>query len=63
VLVRRMNEVYPRAINLVRHGQIDVESIVTGRYPLERVDEAFKSAATRAGLKVITTLRPSGPGS
>lgn len=58
VLVRRMNAVYPRAINLVRHGHIDVESMVTGRYPLERVDEAFKSAATRAGLKVITTPRP-----
>jgi len=53
VLVRRMNEAYPRAIRLVEQGLIDVSSIVTHRYPLERAAEAFAAAADRQGLKVI----------
>jgi L-iditol 2-dehydrogenase len=53
VLVRRMNEAYPRAIRLVKQGLVDVSSIVTHRYPLERVAEAFAVAADRQGLKVI----------
>jgi L-iditol 2-dehydrogenase len=53
VLVRRMNEAYPRAIRLVERGLIDVSSIVTHRYPLERAAEAFAVAADRQGLKVV----------
>jgi L-iditol 2-dehydrogenase len=53
VLVRRMNEAYPRAIRLVEQGLIDVASIVTHRYPLEDVAEAFVVAADRQGLKVV----------
>jgi L-iditol 2-dehydrogenase len=48
-----MNEAYPRAIRLVEQGLVDVSSIVTHRYPLERVAEAFALAADREGLKVI----------
>jgi len=53
VLVRRMNEAYPRAIRLVEQGLIDVSSIVTHRYPLEHAAEAFAVAADRQGLKVV----------
>jgi L-iditol 2-dehydrogenase len=53
VLVRRMNDAYPRAIRLVEHGMIDVSSIVTHRYRLDRVAEAFDVAARREGLKVV----------
>lgn len=53
VLVRRMNEAYPRAIRLVEQGLIDVSSIVSHRYPIERVADAFGVAAGRAGLKVV----------
>jgi L-iditol 2-dehydrogenase len=53
VLVRRMNEAYPRAIRLVERGLIDLSSIVTHRYPLERAAEAFAVAADRQGLKVV----------
>jgi L-iditol 2-dehydrogenase len=53
VLVRRMNDAYPRAIRLVERGMIDVSSIVTHRYPLDRVAEAFAVAARREGLKVV----------
>jgi L-iditol 2-dehydrogenase len=52
-LVRRMNEAYPRAIRLVEQGLVDVSSIVTHRYPMERAAEAFAVAADRQGLKVI----------
>jgi L-iditol 2-dehydrogenase len=53
VLVRRMNEAYPRAIRLVEQGLIDVSSIVSHRYPLEHAAEAFAVAADRQGLKVV----------
>jgi L-iditol 2-dehydrogenase len=57
VLARRMNDAYPRATQLVQHGKIDVASIVTHRFPLERVDEAFALAAARDGLKVVVEPR------
>jgi L-iditol 2-dehydrogenase len=53
VLVRRMNDAYPRAARLVERGMIDVSSIVTHRYPLDRIAEAFAVAAGREGLKVV----------
>jgi L-iditol 2-dehydrogenase len=53
VLVRRMNEAYPRSIRLVEQGLVDVSSIVTHRYPLDRAAEAFAVAADRQGLKVV----------
>ena len=53
VLVRRMKDVYPRAIALVRQQRVDVGGLVTARFPLGAVDEAFRVAAARAGLKVV----------
>ena len=53
VLVRRMGEVYPRALRLVEAGAVDVRSLVTHRFPLDRVAEAFAVAAGREGLKVV----------
>lgn len=53
VMVRRMKDPYPRAIDLVNRGRVDVRSVVTDTYPLERVDEAFTRAAGRSGLKVV----------
>jgi L-iditol 2-dehydrogenase len=53
LLVRRMKDVYPRATGLVRSGRVDVASLVTARYPLAQVGEAFKVAAARNGLKVV----------
>jgi L-iditol 2-dehydrogenase len=52
-LVRRMNEVYPRAIGLVARGQVDTASVVTDRFGLGEVGSAFESAVRRDGLKVI----------
>jgi L-iditol 2-dehydrogenase len=52
-MVRRMDEVYPRAIDLVARGHIDAGAVVTDRFPLTRAAEAFQLAARRDGLKVV----------
>jgi L-iditol 2-dehydrogenase len=55
-LVRRMKHTYPRAIDLVSNGLVDVRSLVTHRFPLDQAVEAFRTAARRDGLKVIIEL-------
>ncbi len=52
-LVRRMKYTYPRAIELVSKGLVDVRSLVTHRFPLDQTIEAFKVAERREGLKVM----------
>jgi len=52
-MVRRMNEVYPRAISLADRGVVDLGSLVTQRAGLGEAAEAFGEAARRTGLKVI----------
>ncbi len=52
-LVRRMKHAYPRAIDLVAKGLVDVGSIVTNHFPLEQAEAAFRVAARRDGLKTI----------
>jgi L-iditol 2-dehydrogenase len=44
-LVRRMKHTYPRAIRLAQSGAVNVESLATHRFPLERVAEAFEIVA------------------
>jgi L-iditol 2-dehydrogenase len=58
VMVRRMGDAYPRAIRLVEDGQVELDWLVTDRYPLARVSDAFAVAAARSGLKVI--VEPNG---
>jgi L-iditol 2-dehydrogenase len=55
-VVRRMKNTYPAAIRLVQQGRVDVRSIVTHRFPLERSAEAFGLAARREGVKVIIEI-------
>jgi len=52
-LSRRMKHTYPRAIRLVQTGQVEVEALVTHRFPLEQAPAAFALAQRREGLKVI----------
>jgi L-iditol 2-dehydrogenase len=54
---RRMKDTYPSAIRLVREKRADTRCLVTHRYPLERLPEAFAlNAAYRDGVvKVIVT--------
>jgi L-iditol 2-dehydrogenase len=52
-LVRRMNEVYPRAIDLAARGVVDLDALVTRRAGLADVGEAFREAGRRTGLKTV----------
>lgn len=52
-LVRRMKHTYPRAVELVLKGLVDVRSIVTHRFPLAEARKAFRVAERREGLKII----------
>ncbi len=54
-LSRRMKHMYPRAIRLVESGRVDVRSLVTHCFPLEKITEAFAAAQRREGLKVVVT--------
>jgi L-iditol 2-dehydrogenase len=58
VMVRRMNDVYARAIRLVEDGLVELDRLVTDRYPLAQVADAFAVAAARTGLKVL--VEPQG---
>jgi L-iditol 2-dehydrogenase len=53
LIVRRMKNVYPRAIQLVAAGLVDVKSLVSRCFPFEEYDEAFRQAEARAGLKMV----------
>jgi L-iditol 2-dehydrogenase len=55
---RRMDEAYPRAIELAGSGRVDLASLVTARWPLAETAGAFRAAARREGLKVI--VEPGG---
>jgi L-iditol 2-dehydrogenase len=52
-VVHRMKHTYPRAIALVRGGQVDVRSQVTHHFPLAEVGRAFDVARKREGIKVV----------
>jgi len=55
-LVRRMKHTYPRAIDLVSKGLVDVRSLVTHRFSLEKAAEAFEVAERREGIKVVVRV-------
>jgi L-iditol 2-dehydrogenase len=56
LMSRRMNDVYERAISLVEHGRIDVSSLISTRYPLDSVADAFDCAVARDGLKIVVDV-------
>jgi len=59
-LVRRMKHTYPRAINLVASGSVDVRSLATHSFPLERINDAFElvSAYGDGVLRAIIQVAP-----
>jgi L-iditol 2-dehydrogenase len=54
-VVHRMKHTYPRAIRLVESGRVDVRSLVTHRFPLAEVEQAYAVALAREGIKVVVT--------
>ena len=57
-MVRRMNDTYPRAIELAASG-VDLDSLVTQRHPLAEAAKAFGAAAERQGDKVVVAVSSS----
>jgi L-iditol 2-dehydrogenase len=57
-MVRRMHDTYARALALVETG-LDLDALVTARYPLERAAEGFASAAERVGDKTVIQVTTS----
>lgn len=53
VAVRRMKEMYERAIPLVASGAVDVRAVTDAAYPLGDSVAAFEAACLRRGLKVV----------
>jgi len=54
--VRRMKHTYPRTIELVHRGQVDVRALISHTFPFEQADQAFRSAQSREGLKVVVSM-------
>jgi L-iditol 2-dehydrogenase len=59
-MVRRMHETYPQAIHLATTG-IDLDGLVSDRFPLESSAEAFEHAVRRSGDKTVITVSQGGP--
>ena len=55
-VVRRMGDVSSRALALVERGLVDAASLVSARYGLPDVAEAFTAASARTGLKVVVEV-------
>jgi L-iditol 2-dehydrogenase len=52
-MARRMKDAYPRAINVVERKVIELDWLITSRFALADVAEAFRVAARREGLKTV----------
>ncbi len=50
---RRMNRVFGRATALVESGRVEVDSVVSHRFPLDAFATAFRTAVQRDGHKVV----------
>jgi len=52
-VIHRMKHAYPRAMQLVSTGRVDVTSLATHRFPLSEVVSAYSVAENRSGIKVV----------
>ena len=48
---------YETALGLITSGRVDTASMVTHRFPLRKVDDAFRAAAAREAVKVAVLPR------
>ena len=44
---------FTEAMKLVTSGQVDLERLITHRFPLQEIDKAFKTVLEGKGLKVV----------
>jgi len=52
-VIHRMKHTYPRAIQLVKSGRVDIRSLVTHRFSLAEIANAYSCAGKREGIKVV----------
>jgi L-iditol 2-dehydrogenase len=57
---RRMGEVYPRAIELVERGKVDVVTMVTNEVGLNEAPDAFRRHAENAPGVIKSLIYPNG---
>ncbi len=55
-VARRMKDAYPRAISAVERGVIELDWLITPRFALAGIQEAFRVAASRDGLKTVVQI-------
>jgi len=46
---------YHEAVGLIGSGRVDVESVISHRFPLAQLDEAYEVARSGNGLKIVLT--------
>jgi L-iditol 2-dehydrogenase len=57
---RRMKQTYPRAIQLAQHGRVDLQGLISHRFPLSRAAQAFAlNAAYRDNVVKVIIDHPS----
>jgi L-iditol 2-dehydrogenase len=61
LMVRRMKHAYPRAIELVEHWGVELEPMITHRFPLSRSEEAFRTNADYRDriIKAVIEMPPT----
>ena len=47
---------FPQAIEMIRQGKIDLDSMISGRFPLAQGVDAFEAAAARGALKILVDI-------
>lgn len=57
---RRMGDVYPRAIELVSEGKVDVDLLISHQFTLDETPDAFKMQADQELGLVKSIVYPSG---
>jgi L-iditol 2-dehydrogenase len=58
-LSRRMGHVYPRSIQLVAEGKVNVDRLVSHRFPLAKTKEAFDLQAEYADAAMKSMIFPN----
>jgi len=47
---------FTTALKLISYGIVDVKTLISHRFPLERITDAFETTGTRAGLKTMVLM-------
>ncbi|WP_328811950.1 NAD(P)-dependent alcohol dehydrogenase [Rhodococcus sp. NBC_00297] len=57
--VFRYADTWPTALELVRTGRVELDTMVTGRFDLDHVEDALNHDRTDGSIKAVVTVTPS----